>query len=83
MADPMTDPIDPFEDERCIALDRAIDAAGGAIQAAAVLWAMLTPAEQDCWLGWAAIITPRRDVALKTLLPAADKVLSEMRAADS
>jgi hypothetical protein len=48
-----------------------------------VLWAMLTPAEQDCWLGWAAIITPRRDVALKTLLPAADKVLSEMRAADS
>jgi hypothetical protein len=82
MTDP-TDPIDPLEDERCVALDHAIDAGAGAIQAAAALWEMLTPAEQDCWLGWAAVITPRRNVALKTLLPAADKVLSEMRAAGS
>ena len=30
-----------------------------------------------------ATTVPRRDVALKTLLPAADKILAEMRGADS
>jgi hypothetical protein len=42
-----------------------------------------TPAEQDRWLEEARAVTPRRDVALKTLLPAADKLLAERRAADS
>jgi hypothetical protein len=78
----MTD-FDPFEDDRCIALDNAIDAARGAVQAAAGIWEMLAPAEQDRWLEHAEIVWPRRDVALKTLLPAADKILGEMRAADS
>jgi hypothetical protein len=45
-----TDRFDPFEDERCIALDNAIDAARGAAHAAAGIWEMLTPAEQDRWL---------------------------------
>ena len=44
---------------------------------------MLTPAEQDRWLAYVATTWPRRDVALKTLLPAADKLLADMRAADS
>jgi hypothetical protein len=44
---------------------------------------MLSPDEQDRWLADARAITPRRDVALKTLLPSADKLLADMRAADS
>ena len=44
---------------------------------------MLTPAVQDRWLAYVATTIPRRDVALKTLLPAADKLLAEVRAADS
>jgi hypothetical protein len=47
------------------------------------LWEMLSSAEQDRWLEHARAITPRRDVALKTLLPAADKLLADMRAANS
>jgi hypothetical protein len=79
----MTDEFDAFEDERVVALERAISAAENAVQAVACLWEMLTPAEQDAWLAYVVMITPRRDVALKTLLPAADKLLAEMRAADS
>jgi hypothetical protein len=77
------DEFDVYEDERIIALERAISAAENAAQAAAQLWEMLTPDEQDVWLADAATTWPRRDVALKTLLPAADKLLAEMRAADS
>ena len=79
----MTHAFDPDEDERVIALERAISAAENAVQAVACLWEMLPPAEQDTWLASVATTIPRRDVALKTLLPAADKILAEMRAADS
>jgi hypothetical protein len=51
--------------------------------AAGGVWDMLTPAERDRWLEHAEIITPRRDVALRTLLPAADKMAAELQAADS
>ena len=71
------------EDARVVALERAISAAENAVQAVGCLWEMLTPAEQDAWLDIARATTPRRDVALKTLLPSADKLLTEMRAADS
>lgn len=79
----MSDEFDAYEDERVVALERAISAAENAVQAVARLWQMLTPAEQDAWLVYVATTWPRRDVALKTLLPAADKLLAEMRAADS
>ena len=79
----MTDEFDAYADERVVALERAICAAENAVQAVACLWEMLTPAEQDAWLAYVATTWPRPDVALKTLLPAADKILAEMRAADS
>ena len=44
---------------------------------------MLTPVEQDRWLAYVGSTWPRRDGAVKTLLPAADKLLAEMWAADS
>ncbi len=77
----MTD--DLYDDARVVALERAVSAAENAAQTVACLWEMLTPAEQDRWLEHALTITPRRDVALKTLLPAADQLLADMRAADS
>jgi hypothetical protein len=70
-------------DARAIALERAISAAENATQVVACVWELLAPAEQDRWLFLARSVTPRRDVALKTLLPAADKLLAEMRAVDS
>jgi hypothetical protein len=76
-------PFDIEDDPRAIALERAICAAENATQTVACLWEMLSPAEQDRWLAAARAIMPRRDVALKTLLPAADKLLAEMRAAGS
>lgn len=79
----MTDEFDLYDDMHVIALERAISAAENAVQAAAQLWEMLTLAERDAWLANAATTWPRRDVALKTLLPASDKLLAEMRAADS
>ena len=79
----MSDTFDLWDDERCIALKRAISAAENAAQAVACIWEMLTPTEQDRWLDAARVVTPRRDVALKTLLPAADKLLGELRAASS
>ena len=79
----MSTAFDAYDDARVIALERAISAAENALQAVACLWEMLTPAEQDRWLAYVATTWPRRDVALKTLLPAADKLLAEMRAADS
>jgi hypothetical protein len=77
------DTFDVWDDVRCVALTRAVGAAEDATQTVACLWEMLSPAEQDRWLEHARVITPRRDVALKTLLPAADKLLADMRAADS
>jgi acyl-CoA reductase-like NAD-dependent aldehyde dehydrogenase len=76
-------PFDLEGDARVVALERAISAAENAAQTVACLWEMLTPAERDRWLAHAREVTPRRDVALKTLMPAADKLLAEMRAADS
>jgi hypothetical protein len=75
--------IDIWNDERFIAFERAVSVAESAAQIVACLWEMLSLAEQDRWLEHARAITPRRDVALKTLLPAADQLLAEMRAADS
>lgn len=57
--------------------------AENASQAVASLWEMLSPEEQDRWLAGARAVWPRRDVALKTLLPAADKLLADIRAVDS
>jgi hypothetical protein len=68
---------------RAVALERAISAAENAVQAVACLRELLTPAEHDACLadGRDDLAAPRG--ALKTLLPAADKLLAEMRAADS
>ncbi len=77
----MTD--DLYDDSRAIALERAISAAENATQTVACIWELLSPTEQDRWLAHARAVTPRRDVALKTLLPAADKLLAELRAVDS
>jgi hypothetical protein len=84
----MTD--DDFEvyegDSRTHALEHAIDAAENAMQTVFLIWDLLSPDEQGHWIETARIQTfesRRRDIALKTLLPAADRVLAELRAADS
>ena len=79
----MSDEFDPYEDERVVALERAICAAENGVQVVACLWETLTAIEQDRWLAYVATTLPRRDVALKTLLPTADQMLAEMRAAGS
>ena len=48
----MSDEFDAYEDERVVALERAISAAENAVQAVARLWQMLTPAEQELVLAF-------------------------------
>ena len=72
-----------LDDERIIALKLAIVAATHAVHTVGSLWGTLSPEERDVWLEDARTITPRRDIALQTLVPANDKLLAEMRAVDS
>jgi hypothetical protein len=47
-----------------------------------VLWEDLSAADQDRWLTYARAVTPRRDVFLKSLLPAAEQMCADLRAID-
>jgi hypothetical protein len=62
------------------ALYCAITAAEAATQSVAALWWHLSPAEQVRWLEEAETSWPRRDIFLKTLLPAAEKIVADERA---
>ena len=59
------------------ALDCAIGAAEGGMQATALIWDSLTPEERAKWLQEAEACWPRRDIWLKTILPAAGKIISD------
>jgi hypothetical protein len=71
----------PDDNPLADALDSAVNAAEGAIQATWAIWHLMTPAEQDGWLAFAAISWPRRDVFLKTILPAAEQIVDDERQA--
>jgi hypothetical protein len=66
---------DPSND-RYNALDCAITAAEAASQATVAIWRQLTLDERDRWLEWAPTSWPRRDVFLKTILPAAAEIIA-------
>lgn len=65
------------------ALNCAITAAEAAMQATCALWETLTYTERDRWLEQAATCWPRRDIFLKTILPAAAQVVADERSDDT
>ncbi len=68
-----------MSDDLFDALDSAITAAEAGAQATVAIWRQLTPNEQDRWLEQAADSWPRLDLFLKTILPAAEKIVDDER----
>jgi hypothetical protein len=77
----MSDNLDT--DDIAKALTPAVYAADNAAQAVVSIWQSMTSTKQDRWLEEAKSCWPRADIMLRTILPAAEKIIADERAQDS
>jgi hypothetical protein len=75
----MKDAEDPLSEP----LSCAVYAAEAAAQATLGLWRLMSPTQQSRWVQEAQTCWPRRDVFLKVILPAAERILSDEHEASS